>query len=47
MLSTFSALGISGLLVGAGVKFTALTLQVVPFLALGRAVQLGPINPTL
>ena len=39
MLSTFSALGISGLLVSAGVKFTALTLQVVPFLALGLGIN--------
>mmetsp|Transcript_10021 Transcript_10021/g.16011 ORF Transcript_10021/g.16011 Transcript_10021/m.16011 type:complete len:1253 (+) Transcript_10021:58-3816(+) len=39
MLATLSALGISGLLVSAGVLFTALTLQVVPFLALGLGIN--------
>lgn len=39
MVSTFAALGISGLLVSCGVLFTALTLQVVPFLALGLGIN--------
>ena len=39
IIATFSALGVSGMLVSAGVMFTAITMQVVPFLALGLGIN--------